>query len=266
MTCVVVSTWTGQPAKRLYKLLDQMTRIDAGSPFDLVVVCNGGDERPLLLPSRFDALRPRVLNRENSGYNLGAWDHGWRNSGGHETYLFLQDECFLKRPGWIREFELRMSGDAGIGLLGEAIMWDEMSWPYIRAATDRDLGRRAWPEVEPDHPLDTYQALLARRGIDKGVVGTHLPSVILFTSRTVLEDVGGFPILGRSYREAVASEIAISRLIASHGYRVAKLKDTSFTLIGHRQWTDAYRRQMQLRARAKDFLAQLGIRRRHPVG
>lgn len=53
-TCVIVSYWNGRPARRLHRLLQQMRMIDAGSPFDLLVVCNGGDERPLSLPRRFD--------------------------------------------------------------------------------------------------------------------------------------------------------------------------------------------------------------------
>jgi hypothetical protein len=261
-TCVIISYWVGRPAKDLNRLLAQMQKIDAGAPFDILIVCNGGLERPLSLPPRYYGLRLRILNRENTGYNLGAWDHGWRNADGYAYYLFLQDDCFLKRPNWVFDFGFRMSRDMGIGLLGEAIMWDRMTWRYIREATDRDLGRLAWPEDEPIHPLDTYQALLDRRGIPRGEVGTHLPSLILFTSRQILNEIGGFPIIGSSYREAVASEIGISRLIESRGYRITKLKDRSFELIGHRQWTKAYRMKMQLRERARSLLRRLGLKRR----
>jgi hypothetical protein len=258
---VVVSYWNGRPSKDLHKLLRQMTKVEAGSPFGLVIVCNGGDVRPLALPGEFDPLRPRVFNRENSGWNLGAWDFGWRVAGEYDHFLFLQDDCFLKRPGWVFDFEFRAENDPGIGLLGEEIMWDEMSWPFIRKATDRDLGRLAWPEGEPVHPLDTYRELMERRGVPPGDVGTHLPSLILFASRRVLEEVGGFPIVGSSYREAVACEIGISRVIASKGYRIARVKDRSFHLIGHPQWTRGHALRMQLWYRTRDFLKKLGIRR-----
>lgn len=265
-TCVVVSYWTGRKPGDLHKLLRQMGKLDAGSPFDLVVVCNGGDGRPLSLPDEFLSLQPRIFNRENTGWNLGAWDHGWRQAGEYDHFLFLQDDCFLKQPGWVGDFEFRVENDPGIGLLGEEIMWDEMTWPFIRKATDRDLGRLAWPEDEPVHPLDTYQAMLNKRGVPPGDVGTHLPSLILFASRKVLEEVGGFPLIGPTYREAVACEIGISRVIASKGYRIARIKDRSFHLIGHRQWTRAHILRVKVWHKTRDFLKKLGIRkpRRQP--
>ncbi len=130
-------------------------------------------------------------------------------AGEYDYFLFLQDDCFLKKPNWVLDFEFPAGNDPGIGLLGEAIMWDRMTWAYIRKATDRDLGRLAWPEEKPVHPLDTYQELLKKRGVPPGEVGTHLPSLILFAPRTVLEEVGGFPLIGSTYREAVACEIGI---------------------------------------------------------
>lgn len=260
-TCVVVSYWTGRPDRALHRLLRQMSKVDAGCPHDLVIVCNGGDLKPLTLPAEFESSRARVFDRENTGWNLGAWDHGWRVAGDYEYFLFLQDDCLLKRPNWVYDFEFRADNDPGIGLLGEEIMWDRMTWPYIRKATDRDLGRRAWPESEPIHPLDTYQKLLEERGVPLGEVGTHLPSIILFSPRAVLEEVGGFPLIGSKYLEAVACEIGISRLIESKGYRISKVKDDSFHLIGHPQWTRRARVREAVRIKAIGFLKKLGLRR-----
>lgn len=235
-TCVVVSYWTGRSTSNLLRLLRQMDQMEAGAPFDTVVVCNGGDVRPLSLPSGPGGVRPRVLNRVNLGYNIGAWEVGWRAAGPYEFILFLQDDCFLKRPHWVSEFEFRMEHDAGIGLLGESVMWDQMSWQFIRVATDRDLGSTVWSPGDQTHPLEQYETLLDARGIPKGNVGTHLQSLVLFTRRTILEEVGGFP-LGQTYREAVACEIGVSRLIVSRGYRLAKIHDSAFRFIGHHQWT-----------------------------
>jgi hypothetical protein len=237
-TCVIVSCWIGQTRKYLHRLLAQMQKIDAGAPYDLLVVCNGGLENPLTLPARFDALRPRIINRDNSGYNLGAWECGWRNVDGYEYLLFLQDDCFLKRPNWVADFEFRMSRDAGIGLLGESIAWDRATWSFIREATDRDLGRTAWPEDEPVHPIDAVIALLEERGIPRGETGTHVQSLIYFTSPRVLTEVGGIPNIATGYRGACASEVGFSRLIESRGYRLAKVAECSFVFIGHRQWTN----------------------------
>jgi hypothetical protein len=41
-TCVVISYWAARSVKNLYRLLRQMQKIDAGSPFDIVIVSNGG--------------------------------------------------------------------------------------------------------------------------------------------------------------------------------------------------------------------------------
>ncbi len=237
------------------------SKFDAGCPFDLVISCNGGELKPLTLPSNFSPLRPRIFNRENTGWNLGAWEHGWRTAGAYDYFLFLQDDCYLKRQNWVYDFQFRAENDAGIGLLGEAIMWDKMTWPFIRKSTDRDLGQLAWPEDEAIHPLDNYQQLLRNRGVPLGEIGTHLPSLILYSPRRVLEEVGGFPLMGSTYRQAVACEIGISRAIEAKGYRISKVRDNSFHLIGHPQWTPAARRREKLRNNAIALLKKFGIRR-----
>ena len=94
---VVVCHWAGDPVKYLYRLLNQMRKVESGSLFDVVIVCNGDIDRPLVIPSHFNDLSPRIINRENEGYNLGAWDCGWKNAKDYEFYLFLQDQCFLKK-------------------------------------------------------------------------------------------------------------------------------------------------------------------------
>jgi hypothetical protein len=248
-TCVIISYWTAQPAKNLHRLLAEMQKIDAGAPYDLLIVCNGGLELPLILPARFNSLKPRIINRENTGYNLGAWECGWRNAGEYEYFLFLQDDCRLNRRNWVNDFELCMSRDEGIGLLGEAIMWDQAPWQQIREDTDRDLGPAAWPEGEPVHPIDAYLALLDQHGIPRGKCGSHLQSLILFTSRSILEQINGFPIMGSDYRAAVACEIGFSRLIESRGYRLSRIGSRSFELIGHRQWNEENKLKVHLRWR-----------------
>ena len=260
-TCVIVSYWTAQPAKNLHRLLAQMQKIDAGAPYDLLIVCNGGLERPLILPVRFNSLKPRIINRENTGYNLGAWECGWRDADGYEYYLFLQDDCFLKRPNWVNDFEYRMSRDPGIGLLGESIAWDRATWSYIREATDRDLGRTAWRHDDSVHPIDACLALLEQHGIPPGETGSHLQSLILFTSRRVLAEVGGFPMMGTGYRGACATEVGISRLIESRGYRLSKVAECPFEFIGHSGWTNQGNKlKVSLRWRVSILLRRLAKR------
>ena len=235
-TCVIIAYWIGEREHELHRLLRETRKVDAGAAFDLRIVCNGGSERPLVLPSEFDRDNIHILNRENVGYNIKAWDEGWKFDACHEFYLFLQTECVIKKPGWVEAFEFRMLNDAGVGLLGERVVWDRLTWAFIRASTDRDLGSTAWPATEPLHPIDTYKALMTTAGISFGELGTHVPTIIHFASRVVLKEIGGYPFFGPSYREAVGAEVAFSRLIEAQGYRVCQIRDGAFAYIGHKQW------------------------------
>lgn len=232
-TCVVICYWTGRSTKPLFKLLSAMQNIPAGAPFDVVIVCNGGDVEPLTIPPRFSSMSIRVINRENAGWNLGAWEAGWRASPGYEYFLFLQAECFLKSKDWLHRFEHRMDFDAGMGLLGERIMWSGMTWDYAKAKTALDLSDR--PEILSN--FESYQQNLSQKGIEPGALGTHVVSIILFTRRSILEDVDGFPLMGDTYVEAVSCEIGLSKNIESRGYRISQLGDDAFYTIGHTQWT-----------------------------
>jgi hypothetical protein len=261
-TCVIISYWVARSTKNLYFLLRQMQTIDAGSPFDVVIVANGGDLKPLVLPPRFDSLKARVFNRENTYYNLGAWDYGWQKVEGYEFFLFIQDECYLKRPGWVEQYEFRMTRDLNIGLLGEQINWSRMSWSFIRESTDRDLGNIVWPVDEPYHPIDTYQMLMEQKGIPKGDEATYLNSIVFFTSRKILEEIGGFPLMGLSYREAIACEVATSRVIASRGYKVTRVTRDDLSVISHRQWTATATLWRQSRDKLREVLYWLGLKRK----
>ncbi|PPD54307.1 MAG: hypothetical protein CTY10_07735 [Methylotenera sp.] len=233
-----------------------MMKVKAGCEFGLIVVCNGGNEQPLYLPARFQKLNAIVLNRENSGYNIGAWNFGWQSAKSSYSYfMFLQDDCFLKEKNWLYQYQYRLSTDDKLGLLGEVIMWDRMTWHYIRQATDRDLGGD-WYDKNQPHPIDFYQNYLASNNIPKGELGSHLQSIILFTSSKILSEIGGFPV-GKTYQDAIACEIGISRMIESKGYRISKVDDYPFKLIGHRQWTGKRKLINQIRNKVKGYMRPL---------
>jgi hypothetical protein len=106
---------------------------------------------------------------------------------------------------------------------------------------------------------------MEQRGIPKGDEATFLSSIVLFTSRKILEEVGGFPLMGLSYREAVGCEIAMSRLIMSRGYRISRIKTDDLAVIGHRQWTQASLRGVAIRNKLRIVLQRLGLKRRPPT-
>lgn len=236
-TCVVICYWTGRSPRPLYRLLRMMQKVPAGAPFDVLIVCNGGDEKPLVPRPGFESLNVRIINRENAGWNLGAWEAGWRASPGYDYFLFLQAECFIRNPDWIARFVHRIERDSGIGMLGERLMWQQMTWDYVRAATELDLGARGPVPEGVLESIARYQRLLVERGIDPGSLGTHLVSIILFLQRSVLEEIGGFPLIGESYLEAVGCEIGLSKLVEARGYRISQVADDAFSRIGHTQWS-----------------------------
>lgn len=249
-TCVVICYWTGRSPKPLYKLLKGMRKFAAGAPFDVMIVCNGGDTKPFDIPEDYLGLNVRVINRENQGWNLGAWDAGWRAAAPYKNFLFLQSECFIKSEGWLSRFLHRFETDSGVGLLGEKIMWDKMTWNFIKSNTEIDFGK----DSKAAKTIDQYRANLLNADIEPGELGTHVISIILFTSRNILEKINGFPLMGESYVEAVSCEIAFSKRIQEMGFRISQLADDAFFKIGHIQFTEIDRRkQRTLKAASKYF-------------
>ena len=120
--------------------------------------------------------------------------------------------------------------------------------------------RGAWPANEAQHPIDTYKELIQGAGIPLGDVGTHVPTIIHFTSCDILEKIGGYPFFGPSYRAAVGAEVGVSRLIEARGYRVCQLKGHQFAYIGHQQWTAASWQQI-LKNNAKKAIKNFRPRR-----
>ena len=246
-TCVVICYWTGRAPRPLWQLLRSMQRHSAGAPYDVLIVCNGGDREPLRVPPAFRWPNLRVLDRENTGWNLGAWEAGWRASPGNEFFLFLQAECFIRRADWLRRFEHRLEQDGGVGMIGERLMWQQMSWNYVREATALDLAVNGAVPPGVLESVARYQELLRARGIEPGVLGTHLVSIILFLRRALLERIGGFPLIGEDYLQAVACEIGLSKLVEAQGLRITQLSDAPFSFVGHSQWTASAVRLQRLR-------------------
>jgi hypothetical protein len=237
-----------------------MAKFDAGAGYDVLIVCNGGDRDPLVLPTGLATSGVRVLNRENTGWNLGAWEAGWRASPGYRYFLFLQAECFVKRRGWIHRFEHRIETDAGIGMLGERLMWQQMSWDYVREATALDLGERGPVPEGVLESIATYQDLLRRKGMEPGLSGAHLVSIILFIRRDLLERIGGIPLFGEEYLEAVAGEIGLSKAVEACGLRISQLSDTAFSFIGHSQWAGGGNAWQKFSGRVNCLARRLALR------
>lgn len=230
---VVISYYNAWPVEPLLALLAQLRDLPAGHPFRVRIVVNQGQPQRLTLPPPWNAAE--VLHRENLGYNLGAWECGWRTSPAYDGYLFLQDECCLVQPDWLAPF-IRRSAEPGIGLVGESVAAD---WHMLWGDLERRFATDFWPghlvDGQPVGRATCYLDFLRRRGIPPGATGEHLQSLILFATRQVLETLGGFP-LGYSKGEAIGAEIGLSKKVQALGLELAQVGPSPFTFIEHPQW------------------------------
>lgn len=230
---VVVSFYDRRPLEPLRQLLDSLDQFDAGLPARRILVVNatGGQSLPHDVRNRFDV----VVERPNTGMNIGAWDAGWRAHQGHSHYLFLQDECLAVREGWMRAVVDRI--DSGAGIVGESLNrnWDR-PWDELR---DRMKG----PPM-PEHLIEgvpsgdrvaVYLHHIRRFGVDPGASGVHLRSLVWGLSGAMLEALGGFP-QGSNYGECIAAEIGVSRAVVAQGGRIEELGPVPFHWFRHQEW------------------------------
>lgn len=234
---VVVSYYDRRPDTDLLKLLESMCRFKAGVDFDVQVVVNRAVGVPIELPDF--SINISVDYRENTGMNIGAWDHGWRINKGRPAYLFIQDECVVKQDGWLRAFLDRLE-EPGVGMVGESLnrKWDK-PWNTLK---DLNLG-----VMMPDHliegtPADrvsVYLHYLKRWKVEPGPSGLHLRSLVWGLSGQTIERLNGFPI-GRNYGECIASEIAVGRKVSSWGDKLVQVADRDFEYIWHSEWNQDF--------------------------
>ncbi|MBI4816829.1 MAG: hypothetical protein HY791_11255 [Deltaproteobacteria bacterium] len=217
-TCVVIATWEGSDPAHLERLAESLRSVAPGREHSTCLVINGSDGRHARLSARFDL----TLTRDNVGFNLGAWDAAWRQTSA-DRYLFLQDECTLRRKGWLLAFERAF--EPGVGLVGEQLRrpWNK-PWDELTSETNRDFERAR-----------TYRTLLREWGVAEGLTARHLTTVVQYTSREVLEAVGGYRAES-TYPRAIAAEIAFSRSIEARGLSLVQVGRRRHTFVGHPQW------------------------------
>lgn len=215
----------------------------AGASFDICVVVNQAVPELLSLPERHAGVRTSY--RENTGYNVGAWEHGWRQNPAYDCYLFLQEECRIVRPGWLHAFR-RLAMKPAIGLVGESLNWAGLGWNRL-ARQYRHVSFWASVEGEPVPVTEAIRAGLRRWNAAEGRTGAHLQSLVIAARRNVLEAIDGFPT-GVNYDDATIAEVALSKKVEALGLKVREVGPGSFRYILHPQWQ---RRQGVLRSHAR---------------
>jgi hypothetical protein len=230
---VIVSHYNAWPTDQLISLLDQMREVPSGHPFRCLIVVNQAVDRPLELPTRHSG--HEILYRENTGYNIGAWEYGWRTADPAEYYLFLQEECQIVSPDWLGAF-VRLLSRPKVGLVGECMAWPGLSWKRTEYYHTGQLYLGAPGDPSISH-IDGVRRYLRAKGIPLGKTGEHLQSLILATRRDVLETIDGF-MIGRSKGDAIACEIAISLSVVAKGMKIKQVGTCPFRHILHPQWLD----------------------------
>ena len=176
-----------------------------------------------------------VHYRRNTGYNIGAWDFGWRVSPEYFAYLFMQEECQVVREGWLKAFVDKASNPT-IGLVGECLSFDwNLPWSILAELTKTQHLPEHLVDGKPADRVSCYFDFFKRHGIPPGNKGDHLQSLILFLRREVLQAIDGFPI-GRNYGEAIAAEIGISKKVQALGLEICQVGPEPFSYIYHPQW------------------------------
>jgi hypothetical protein len=216
---VVVSHYDQRPTEDLLALLDQISDIDAGAPLDVCVVVNATTAVPLRLPGRHEAVG--LLHRPNLGFNVGGWQHAWRTWPEYDFYLFLQDECVVRRSGWLSA-ALTAAGRPGVGYVGESTFHYE-----------------SWKRFESSYPAGAEECrrLAAIHGIPLGPSPEHVQTLVVGARGEVLRRTGGF-VEADGKVSAIAGEVLTSLRARALGFRNVQIAWRPFEYIEHPQWSE----------------------------
>ena len=237
----------------LDRLVGQLAQSAPGADYSLCVVSNRdkiNDAEDAIWLGRIREVLEKALHgkpwqpqdvyvalRENTGMNIGAWNHAWQFQSHHDTYLFLQDEVILQRPNWLAQYAAcgqMVRGDGnGFYLLGESFnnRW-QLAWSSLRQSS---LNVYA-PGHPPDQRrVDFYLQCMRQWEVDPGADGGHLRSLVWFSNRQTLDHLAGFR-LGRGYGECIAAEIAASRAVLAAGGVVQQIEQSPFAVFWHPEW------------------------------
>ncbi len=227
-TRIIISHYSVRPLEELRQLLKQL----AGYRDQICVVINQEADAP----AHNLIANVQVITNPNLGMNIGAWNRGFFDDPDADLYFFLQDECFLKRDGFIQASIDRFRKDARLGMLGETInrRWAH-PWPVLLTSSLNQIDGEHCVGGIPTGRVSAYLAALKGWGVDPGCSAEHLRSLVWAFPGAVLRLLGGFPV-GVNRGECVAAEIAVSRKVVSLGYRFDQISDVPFFYFGHSEW------------------------------
>ena len=225
---ITVSFYEGRSSDQLIELLGHLDEYRD----DLLLVINR-DEIPEM---QFDFNNIRTINNKNLGMNIGAWNAAFQAYPDKDLYLFLQDECFLKRTGFLTAIKKRFENDRSLGMLGESLnlKW-AYPWSQLESSALNSHADDHYVNGLPGRRVECYLRAMHSWGINPGSTGAHLRSLFWSFPGSVLRELGGFPV-GFNRGGCIAAEIGVSRKVESLGYTFDQISGVPFSFFGHSEW------------------------------
>lgn len=228
---IIISYYNRTSPRSLRILLEQLS--DYSDLIRLVVNVESSND-----VSSFASLGVKYCVTENEGMNIGAWTKGYQIWPEADFYIFLQDECYVKRLDFLPQIISQFKADQKVGLLGETLnyRWNHDWQLLLESPINRYETQHEIDDIQSKR-VDCYLHHMRRWKIDPGQSALHLRSLVWALPAQVMRRLGGFPI-GRNKGECIAAEIAVSRRLISLGYRISQFGTQPFTYFGHREWRE----------------------------
>ena len=106
---VIVSYYAARDPLNLSRLIESLVKY----PCDLSVVINADASTG---PSSYTPGVKTILNN-NLGMNIVAWNRGFFENLDSDFYIFLQDECYLRREDFLEHIFVRFDREQNLGIV-----------------------------------------------------------------------------------------------------------------------------------------------------
>ena len=224
---ITISHYNKRQKNNLNRLLSSLKNQNC----DLVVVINDDN---FTFEKNKTYKNTRTLIRSNTGMNIGSWNASYYNNPNFDFYIFLQDECVILNEDFIEKYIFELS-KVNVGMTGESInyKWADKWKNIANSNLNYIVGYNNLNK--PIYRVQYYLGLMKKWGIEYGVNGLHLRSLIWAFKKEVLYKISPFPI-GRTKEECIASEIAVSKKVENLGYQVTQIDKHPFKNISHIEW------------------------------
>jgi hypothetical protein len=115
------------------RFLDTYRMWPAGEPHRMIVVSNGAEPNDRTR-NLFAGVQAEFFVHDNSGYDIGAFQHVARDHGGDDLMVFFGNSAYLRGLGWLTR--MRETFEAGGDLLYGSMVHGGVIpvgvWPHVR--------------------------------------------------------------------------------------------------------------------------------------